>query len=123
MNDLKAEVIRFVSQSLEVSLGRLDARTRLREDLGLDGYDAIEFFKGFSRKFEVDSSKMDFRKHFGPGAGLNPLWSLLRTLAPRTVENISKDLGRYPTTMNHLVLVAEKKRCFFRSAQSVERAT
>ncbi len=112
MNDLKAEVIRFVSESLEVSTDRLDVKIRLREDLGLDGYDAIEFFKGFSRKFESDLSKMDFRKHFGPGARLDPLWSLLRTLAPDTVQNISKDLGKYPITINHLVLVAEKRRWF-----------
>ncbi len=112
MTDLKAEVIQFVSQSLEVSMDRVDARTRLREDLGLDGYDAIKFFKDFSKKFEVDSSKMDFPKHFGPGADLNPLWSLFRTLAPDTVKNISRDLGKYPITINHLVLVAEKKRWF-----------
>ncbi len=112
MNDLKTEVIQFVSQSVEAPIDRIDAATRLREDLGLDGYDAIEFFKGFSRKFDADLSKMDFRKHFGLGAGWNPLWSLLRRLAPETVENISKDLGKYPITISHLVLVAEKKRWF-----------
>ncbi len=93
-------------------MDRVGASTRLLEDLGLDGYDAIEFFEDFSRRFKVNLSKMDFRKHFGPEAGWNPIWSLLRILAPSTVKNISKDLGRYPITINHLVLVAEKKMWF-----------
>jgi hypothetical protein len=48
-------------------------KTRLSEDLGVDGDDALEFFENFSQEFQVDLSNFHFGKYFGTEASFNPL--------------------------------------------------
>ncbi len=46
--------------------------TRLGEDLGMDGDDAVDFFEDFAETFRVDLADMRWDRHFGP-EGCNPL--------------------------------------------------
>lgn len=51
--------------------------TRLSEDFGLYGVDAIEFLLGFAKEFQVDLSEMVFPRHFAQEHFL-PIWLFSR---------------------------------------------
>ena len=66
------------------------ARSRLGEDLGIDGDDATELFEAFGREFGLDFSDMRWNCHFGPEAGWNPLISpFLPALLPVSVADVA----------------------------------
>jgi hypothetical protein len=68
---LKDQVHSFTSRHLGVKENKLSTTTRLNRDLGMDGEDAVEFFKDFAAKFDVnlDGLYADWDKYFGPEGG------------------------------------------------------
>ena len=67
-------VMRFTVQHLGVRKGRnLTAETRLAQDLGMDGEDAVEFFDAFQRDFGVDLEDLHihWEQHFDPEGGFS----------------------------------------------------
>ena len=102
--DLQERVLAFVSEAANVSVERLSLGTRLEEDLGITGEDAVELLSAFAERFGVDTARLDFHKHFGP-EGCNPLWLLYK---PPWL----KSHGAYPVTIHHLIRVAEARRWF-----------
>lgn len=99
---VQAEVIAMLAEERGVPASKLTPASRLLEDLGMDGDDAVEFFDQFERRFSpnLESLHYHWRRHFGPEswgwsdyranlalwlgvmtslvglAGVKPLWSL-----------------------------------------------
>jgi acyl carrier protein len=62
-------VIRFTMQDWPVRKNRaLNAATRLAQDLGMDGEDAVEFFDDFQQDFGIDLEDLylHWDQHFSP---------------------------------------------------------
>src|SRR5450432_1139055 len=68
---LKDQVHSFTARHLGVKENKLSTATRLNRDLGMDGEDAVEFFKDFAAKFDfnLDELYADWEKYFGPEGG------------------------------------------------------
>ena len=61
----------FISKYWSVPVNRLNHNTKLEDDLGITGDDAVEFFEKFSKEFNIDLSALDLRKYFeSEGVGL-----------------------------------------------------
>jgi acyl carrier protein len=68
---LAERVLAFTAQQRGVAVEKIDLLSRLVEDLGLHGDDAIEFFDAFSREFDVNLDALHgkrWKHHFGPEA-------------------------------------------------------
>jgi len=72
-DDLYARVVEFVAKTLHVRGERIHATSRLADDFGVDGDDAVEFMTKFSETFSVDMSEFQFSRHFGPEGASNPI--------------------------------------------------
>jgi hypothetical protein len=62
-------VMQFTAQRWPVRKGRsLTTETRLAQDLGMDGDDAVDFFDAFQQDFGVDLEDlhMHWDQHFSP---------------------------------------------------------
>ena len=62
----------FIADFWGCPVEKLTLRTRLLEDLGLDGDDASEFLAAYAERFHVDLTGMQFDRHFG-SEGASPL--------------------------------------------------
>ena len=99
---LLSEVIAFVADFRGQRPERLSAATRLREDLGIDGFDAEDILIAYRERFGVDMTAFEYDRHFGPEAAWNPFsWLYWRLFRP---ERLRFD----PVTIGHLV---EAARC------------
>jgi hypothetical protein len=80
-------VIKWLRAELSVPRGkRIDGKTRINFDLGVDGDDGFDLIIEFGKKFDVDVSNFQFGDYFGPEAGINPfavLMAILRMLLGR----------------------------------------
>ncbi len=101
-DSLKAKIISFVAEERAESAERVSLTTRLFEDLGLDGDDAVEFFEKYQGEFDVDLSSMEWDRHFGP-EGCNP-FALLFVVLGMGSKN------QRPVTVQHLVDFARAGR-------------
>ena len=70
-NDLDNRIHSLVAEVRGELPRNLTPDTRLAEDLGMDGLDAVEFFEKFQAMFQVDLTAMRWDRHFG-GEGCNP---------------------------------------------------
>jgi acyl carrier protein len=68
---LEQKVKEFVARRINVKPECISLQTRLLEDLGIDGDDAVDLFEVFAQEFQVDISSLDLNKYFGPEAGFN----------------------------------------------------
>ena len=53
---VEAKLIIFIVEQTNANLEKICLETRLGEDLGVDGDDALKFFVNFSQEFQVDLS-------------------------------------------------------------------
>jgi hypothetical protein len=53
---------------------KLSLETRIAQDIGMDGDDAVEFFEDFGKKFNIDFADLHIRwdQHFAPEGGGSP---------------------------------------------------
>lgn len=83
--------------------------TRLKEDLKIDGDDAVDFFIAFEKEFNVDISNFNLGEYFN-GEGFDPvgITKIIKFLAGRK-ETI---IGRTSKSINlgHLVKSIEEGR-------------
>ena len=70
---LEKNVLTFVRDHCPVlRQHKLSLKTRIAQDLGMDGDDAVEFFADFGKRFDVDFGDLHIRwdEHFAPeGSG------------------------------------------------------
>ena len=81
----------FVSKFWSVKVDKLNRETRLEDDLGITGDDAIEFFDAFYEEFKVDLKTLNISKYFGSeGFGLiNLSWLLGKKGVKRSAYEIT----------------------------------
>jgi hypothetical protein len=102
-DDMVERVKAFVAVHTLYPRRRMTLDTRLMEDVGLDGDDAVELFRDFAVHFEVDLSEINWDRHFGP-EGCNPVFALWYwTLGHRKHPMV-------PVTISDLVVAAEARR-------------
>ena len=79
--DVAADVIAIVAEERGRKSSEIKLSHRLLDDLGMDGDDAVDFFTGLKRRYNVDLNVLDreWDRHFGP-EGLQT-WILLPVLA------------------------------------------
>jgi len=77
LSDLRA----FIAEQTGTRPSRISPETRLVQDLGMDGDDAVEFFEAFFVRYGVDPAGFDLYQHAGP-EGCLPLWPWFWTRAP-----------------------------------------
>jgi acyl carrier protein len=100
-------VVRLVKRFAGVAGNQdLPPTTRLREDLGLDGDDAVEFLNAFAETFGVDMSAFDFGEHFGAESGLGPR-TLLRAILPGTRRSMRT---KTPVRISDLMEAVSKRQ-------------
>ena len=80
MNPIEERVFEFVASETGVRRRKLKLSTRLREDIRMDGDDAVEFFQAFATMFDADLSPLwnNWNGHFGPEAASR--WPSIRAL-------------------------------------------
>lgn len=68
MSTVEAEVMELVSRQLGIEAPKISRASRLLEDLGVDGDDAVELLGAFERRFspDLDSLGRNWSRHFGP---------------------------------------------------------
>jgi hypothetical protein len=62
--DLATRVRQLVAAERGMVLEDIAIDSRLLEDLGMEGDDAVKFFRRFAREFGVDLAGMRWRRHF-----------------------------------------------------------
>ena len=84
---LEKNVLTFVRDHCPVlRQHKLSLKTRIAQDLGMDGDDPVEFFADFGKRFDVDFGDLHIRwdEHFapegsGPWGAMAVLWRRSRT--------------------------------------------
>jgi len=101
-DDLKRKVIEFCADFSGTSKDEISLATTLRNDLGIEGADASEFFERFAQEFDVDLAGFRISNYFGP-EGCNPLTACLVLLGIHRTRFS-------PITVERLVLLASKHK-------------
>lgn len=66
MTELEEHIVALVAEERGTEGSRIDLDSSLAQDLGMDGDDAVEFFKEFGEKFDVDLTALGghWNQHF-----------------------------------------------------------
>lgn len=73
--ETEATVIDLIVKVMDLQPEEVRLSSRLFEDLGIDGDDAIALFEQIQKRFGTDLTHLCWREHFGP-EGM-PLWTIL----------------------------------------------
>ncbi|KML46522.1 acyl carrier protein [Burkholderia cepacia] len=82
----------------------LQPESRLEQDLGLTGLDAVEFIDKWAETFSVDAKDFPYRRYFGP-EGQELLSSLVRLFSKRLRQS-----QRLPLTLGMLAEATRRGR-------------
>ena len=63
-NDIPEELKLLLEEQQGVVYPEMDENTRIEDDLGIRGDDAVEFLIAFGRKFDVDVSRFNVSDYF-----------------------------------------------------------
>jgi acyl carrier protein len=82
-----SEVIEFIAEQSGMKPDKLTASSRLLQDVGVDGDDAVEFFAEFEKRYVADLAPLyaHWGRHFGPegfGTPMSFLVMLLLLIVP-----------------------------------------
>jgi acyl carrier protein len=77
--DIFIRLKEFVVNKSGVDDEPIDKATRIQEDLGVSGDDAVEFILAYSKEFNVDVTNFMAADYFEAEGGLR-IWSLLKDL-------------------------------------------
>ena len=83
---LDDRVIAWLADHLAVPISKISATSRIGEDFGVDGDDALELLQAYSEKFGVDCKGFDIKRYFGPEAGINVLGPILKAFGSGNKE-------------------------------------
>lgn len=92
---IQIEVIEFLSRELAMDKSKIWPSSRLRQDLRVDGADAMQLIEAFAVAFEVDTDDFRFTDYFGETP--QPQWIAFtlwlfgngQPLKTLTVENLT----------------------------------
>jgi acyl carrier protein len=114
--DMFKRVESFVLKFWPPRKGPLSADTKLLQDLGMDGTDAVEFMEAFSEEFNVDMSEFEFDRHFGPEGGFGPVRLVYYLYCRLFGREFS---GLIPITLRDLVSAAKVKKWYKLNGKAV----
>src|ERR1700689_2386799 len=79
MDSIEEQGRRFVPSRRALAVEKVTGKSRLQDDLGLAGDDAVELFKEFEKEFETDCSVLwrFWGEHFAPEGGPSLLFALV----------------------------------------------
>ncbi len=77
MQDMTEKIIDFLSTELAQPPEKIHLRTRLRQDLGINGADAADILEAFSLTFDADIDDFRINDYFEVEAGVNPVLSYM----------------------------------------------
>jgi hypothetical protein len=82
-----SEIIEHVAEQTGIKPEKLGVTTRLLQDAGMDGDDAVEFFTDFEKRYEADLTPLyaHWDRHFGPegfGSPMSIMVMLVLLFAP-----------------------------------------
>ncbi|MGB7371752.1 acyl carrier protein [Erythrobacter sp.] len=68
MSGTASEVVEMLAEERGLAPAKIDASSRLLQDLGMDGDDAVDFFVSLQERFGTDLTALQERwsDHFGP---------------------------------------------------------
>lgn len=66
--EIQSQIVRFLVEHQRVRESKIKKETRIENDLGITGDDAMEFMEAFFETFQVDFSAFRFDDHFSPEA-------------------------------------------------------
>lgn len=71
MTEIEQSILAFVAEETGYNPKRLVLNSRLAQDIGVDGDDAVELFQKFEKRYEVDLTSLyeHWDQHFGPEGG------------------------------------------------------
>ncbi|HEY0012338.1 MAG TPA: DUF1493 family protein [Allosphingosinicella sp.] len=75
---IEAEVIDLIARERGLPRHKVTLSSRLLQDLGMDGDDAVEFFQDFETRYGADLTPLylHWDRHFGPEGFGSPMMSL-----------------------------------------------
>lgn len=105
---LEDRVIEFTANRIPAAAGRVTLDSRLLQDLGLDGEDAMEFFEAYDDEFDVDLSvliEQNWKRHFGAVGGVR--WGIVAGFFVCFVisEILERLMRAVPQWMTYLLLI------------------
>ena len=81
---MENRVMAFIAAEMELKRGKIQLSSRISDDLGIDGDDAVELFEKFGREFSVDLQKLwlQWELYFVPeGLEIGPGFWILAGIA------------------------------------------
>ncbi len=104
----------FVAEHLSVKKNKLSEQTSL-DKLGVTGDDALEFMEEFMKRFSVDMSDFEFKKHFDAEGSFMPLLPEVLIFSFLFARNNSQKI---PITLRDLTEAAQNKKWIKRVAKT-----
>jgi acyl carrier protein len=89
----------FICEELSVKRERLTPSTRIEDDLGCTGDDAVELMQAFGKQFNVDLRALNIEEYFD-AEGFDPIGCLLSLFRKRRIAR------RSPLTLKDMVNAA-----------------
>ena len=91
---VEANVVAFTAQKLSVRREKLSTNTRLAQDLGMDGDDAVDIFNEFGSTFGVDLHGLhaNWERHFLQEGGPSSLGAMVVICGCVTAGFLLRDL-------------------------------
>jgi acyl carrier protein len=84
---LNDKVIAWLADHLAIPLSKISMTSRIREDFGVDGDDAVELLQSYAETFRVDCSEFDYKRYFGDEGGLSSLGLIGKIFTPANETN------------------------------------
>ena len=114
MPALDDSVMDFVAEFTGVKRRRLTSNSTLLGDLGVDGADGWELIESFGKRFQVDLSRFQADRHFGPEglpiyAPFLWLWWLV-SWPCRRGQTPEARVGLKPIQISDLIAAARDRR-------------
>ena len=71
MTELEERIVKFIVQETSIKAKKVHLDSRLAQDIGMDGDDAVEFFEKFHKQFQVELDVLGshWDEHFLPEGG------------------------------------------------------
>jgi acyl carrier protein len=77
---IRQDIISFIVDSLALEHTLVTGKTRLRQDLGVDGEDADILIINLADIYGIDLSEFRSGDYFSPRPGIGPFWSAVLSL-------------------------------------------
>lgn len=85
LENQKNKLIAFIREEIGEFNKEINFSTRLEEDLGVTGDEAVELLLSIGKEFKIDLTGFDFKRYFHPEPSIHAYYSKIE---PLTVQNL-----------------------------------